>query len=83
MQDGFLLMNIFYIHKTRISKSTIYINKPSTDMVQNTNMQYILIQNARVLALVLTDLLLPPNSLEGARTCMGPTQAVKRVVLIS
>jgi len=54
-----------YIHKTRITKSTININKPSTDMAQNINMQYVFMQNARVLAPRQTDQL-PPSSLQGA-----------------
>ena len=57
--------HLLYIHKTRISKSTIHINKPSTDMAQNVNMQYVFMQNAGVLAPGQTDQLLS-SSLQGA-----------------
>jgi len=75
---------ILYIHQTRISKSTININKPSTDMAQNINMQYVFMQNAGVLAPGRDRQI---NSrlvrFKGQSACIAPTQAVERLAIIS
>jgi len=48
-----------------MGKSTININKPSTDMAQNINIQYVFMQNPGVLAPGQT-YQLPPSSRQGA-----------------
>jgi len=55
--------NIIYIHRTTISKSTINVNKPSMDIAQNINMQYVFRPNARVFVMGHTDQV-PPCSVQ-------------------